>query len=164
MIAIARHYRTGRWVRLAVEGALIAEAAPADGPEAVAPDDDWVAPAFWDLQVNGRWGVSFSDPNLTADQVAAIVLAQGFLGTARLCPTLISAPADDTAHGLRTIAEACESPPRRGRPRPRHPPGRPIPLRPRRLPGRPPDRGDPRPGLGRVPPLAGRLPAAGSPS
>lgn len=105
---IARHHRTGHWVRLAFDGGLIAEVAPADGPRAVGPDDDWVAPAFLDLQVNGRWGVSFSDPTLTVEQVAAIVLAQGALGTAAICPTLISAPPGDTEHGLRTIAEACD--------------------------------------------------------
>ena len=39
-------------------------------------DDDWIAPAFWDIQTNGRWGVSFSDPGLTVEQVAEIVRAQ----------------------------------------------------------------------------------------
>ncbi len=105
---IARHHRTGRWMEWTLDGDRIAGVAPADGPEAVGPGDDWLAPAFWDLQVNGRWGVSFSDPSLTADQVAAIVLAQAALGTAQLCPTLISAPAADMLHGLRTIAEACD--------------------------------------------------------
>ena len=65
---------------------------PIDGPERPEPEDDWVAPAFWDIQVNGRWGHSFSSPDLTVEQVAAIVRAQGPLGTARLCPTLITAP------------------------------------------------------------------------
>ena len=58
--------------------------------------------------MNGRWGHSFSNPDLTLEQVAAIVRAQGPLGTARLCPTLITAPVDDLLHGLRTIATACD--------------------------------------------------------
>ena len=35
--------------------------------------------------------------------------AQGPLGTARLCPTLITAPVDHLLHGLRTIAAACQA-------------------------------------------------------
>jgi N-acetylglucosamine-6-phosphate deacetylase len=109
METIARHYRTGDWVRLTIEGATIAEVVPADISAAVDEADDWVAPAFWDIQFNGRWGISFSDPGLTAEQVASIVWAQAELGTARLCPTLITAPRADLLHGVRTIAEACEA-------------------------------------------------------
>ncbi|MEA2630250.1 MAG: N-acetylglucosamine-6-phosphate deacetylase [Chloroflexota bacterium] len=108
---IARHFRTGEWVRLVTRGATIAEVAPAEGPAEVAEEDDWIAPAFWDIQTNGRWGISYSDPTLTVDQVAAIVLSQAELGTARLCPTLITAPRADLLHGVRTIAAACESDP-----------------------------------------------------
>lgn len=74
----------------------------------VDPGDLWVAPAFWDIQLNGRGGHSFSSPELTVEQTVAIVQAQGSLGTARLCPTLITAPTDHMLHGLRTIAAACE--------------------------------------------------------
>src|SRR4051794_39528081 len=105
---IARHFETGRWVEVETEGDRIATVAPADGPDESRDSDDWIGPAFWDVQINGRWGVSFSDPGLTVDQVAAIVRAQGGLGTARLCPTLITAPRGDMLHGVRTIAEACD--------------------------------------------------------
>jgi N-acetylglucosamine-6-phosphate deacetylase len=105
---IARHYETGDWVEITLEGDSIASASPIDGPDEVRDTDDWVAPAFWDLQINGRLGVSFSDPTLTVDQIAAIVLAQAGLGTARLCPTLITAPQADMLHGVRAIAEACD--------------------------------------------------------
>jgi N-acetylglucosamine-6-phosphate deacetylase len=40
--------------------------------------------------------------------VAKIVRAQPALGTARLCPTLITAPPADTLRGVRAIAEACD--------------------------------------------------------
>src|SRR5438128_2194657 len=106
---IARHFATGRWVEVALEGARIASVVPADGPEDRRDSDEWLAPAFWDIQTNGRWGVSFSDPGLTVDQVARIVRAQAGLGTARLCPTLITAPQADMLHGVRTIAEACDA-------------------------------------------------------
>ena len=88
---------------------LIASDSTGRRPRRLEPDDDWVAPAFWDIQINGRWGHSFSSPDLTVEQVAAIVRAQGPLGTARLCPTLITAPVDHMLHGVRTIAAACEA-------------------------------------------------------
>jgi N-acetylglucosamine-6-phosphate deacetylase len=105
---IARHFQTGEWVRLSIEGETIAHIAPAEGPSPHDAPDEWIAPAFWDIQLNGRWGVSFSDERLTASQVTAIVNAQAALGTARLCPTLISASFAALKHGLRTIGEACE--------------------------------------------------------
>jgi N-acetylglucosamine-6-phosphate deacetylase len=109
MDLVARHHETGRWVRVSVEGPTIATVVPAEGPDAVAETDEWVAPAFWDIQTNGRWGISFSDPGLTVDQVAEIVRAQAALGTARLCPTLITAGREALRHGVRTIADACEA-------------------------------------------------------
>ena len=64
------------------------------GPAAVSADDDWVAPAFWDIQPTAAGASRSPTPTLTADQVAEIVRAQAALGTARLCPTLITAPFD----------------------------------------------------------------------
>ena len=107
MRIIARDYRDSRWTELEICDGRIAAIRRADGPTVVGPLDDWVAPAFWDIQTNGRQGHSFSSPDLTVDQVIAIVRAQAKLGTARLCPTLITAPVDHMLHGMRTIAAAC---------------------------------------------------------
>lgn len=109
MRRVARHFETGRWVEVAVEAGRIASVLPAEGPEEQRDPDHWIAPAFWDIQINGRWGVSFSDPALTVEQVVAVVRAQASLGTARLCPTLMTAPPDHLLHGVRTIARACEA-------------------------------------------------------
>lgn len=109
-----RHYRTGIDCHLVLRDDEIREVVTDTAP--LSPDDvddpaTWIAPAFWDIQTNGRWGNSFSDPALTADQVAEIVLEQARLGTARLCPTLITASREATEHGLRTIAAACDRDP-----------------------------------------------------
>jgi N-acetylglucosamine-6-phosphate deacetylase len=106
MTITARHYLDGRWIELEVSEGKIASTRSLEGPSNL--DDDWVAPAFWDIQINGRWGHSFSSPDLTVEQVAEIVRAQAVFGTARLCPTLITAPVPDLLHGLRTIKAACE--------------------------------------------------------
>lgn len=111
---LARHFASGEWVRLSLEGSKIAAVAPVPEPDTFAhasaaedAEEDWVGPACWDVQFNGRWGVSFSDPSLTPDQVAEIVRAQAPLGSARVCPTLITASRDAFAQGLRAIARAC---------------------------------------------------------
>ena len=85
---------------------------PPRGRPRSARDDTYVAPAFWDIQTNGRWGISFSDLELTVEQVGAIVRAQAALGTARLCPTLISDTRENLLHGVATIRAACEADPR----------------------------------------------------
>lgn len=71
----------------------------------------WILPAVWDIQTNGRWGISFSDKMLTVQQVIQIVRAQPALGTTRLLPTLITASRQGFLHGVSTIAQACEADP-----------------------------------------------------
>lgn len=104
---IAQHFQHGQTVRITIEDGQIRglEALPGVNAEV------WVAPAFWDIQTNGRWGVSYSDPAIRPDQVAEIVRVQAALGTARLCPTLITAPFDAFVTGLKAIASACDADP-----------------------------------------------------
>ena len=102
---------TRRWYAVEFEGGQVAGVRPADPPDKEPGTRTWIAPAFWDIQTNGRWGHSFSDPDLTTENVIAIVRAQAELGTARLCPTLITAPFEDMQHGLATIVEACDADP-----------------------------------------------------
>lgn len=105
---VALHYQTGTPIRVRLAGPTIRAV---EVLESSTSTDFWVAPAFWDIQTNGRWGVSFSDPTLTTGQVAAIVREQGAIGTARLCPTLITAPFESMRHGVGVIARACEEDP-----------------------------------------------------
>lgn len=130
----ARHFATGEWVRVTIDGPTILSVDAAEQSTSTIeldlgldPDivsittespsplrsggdlDPWIAPAFWDLQVNGRWGVSFSDPTITPEQVARIAYAQAALGTARFCPTLITASREATLAGVSAIASACDN-------------------------------------------------------
>ena len=107
----ARHYQTGRWVRVTVEGTALGEVTSIEGPDFSDDMDPWIAPALWDIQTNGRWGVSFADGSLSVAQVARIVRAQAAIGSARICPTLITASAEALLHGVKTIARACEADP-----------------------------------------------------
>jgi N-acetylglucosamine-6-phosphate deacetylase len=107
MKTVARDFRTSSWIELDVAGALLCAVRAVDGPGEIGSQDDWVAPAFWDIQLNGRDGHSFSSPELTVEHVASIVRKQALLGTARLCPTLITRPIESLLHGLRSIADTC---------------------------------------------------------
>jgi N-acetylglucosamine-6-phosphate deacetylase len=111
MRIVARDFLSSRWIELDQSGGFISALETLDRPGPLDLSDDWVAPAFWDIQVNGRGGISFSSPDLTTEKAAAIIRDQAKLGTARLCPTLITAPIEHLRHGLRTIAEACDSSP-----------------------------------------------------
>ncbi len=108
MQIVAHDYLTTAWVELELRDGTIESIGPWRGPDQIEGDDPWVAPAFWDIQLNGRGGHSFSSPELTALQAADIVRDQRPLGTGRLCPTLITAPVEHMLHGLRTIAETCD--------------------------------------------------------
>ena len=46
MSLIARHFETGRWVEVALEGARIASVIPLDGPDQPRDSDDWVGPGL----------------------------------------------------------------------------------------------------------------------
>lgn len=101
-----REVDTGRPIRVLIEGPTIqAVEALGDSTEC---DDLWLAPALWDLQVNGGTGVSFSDPSLTVEQVRRVCEDQRGAGVARFCPALITASEAAIRHGVSVIAEACE--------------------------------------------------------
>ena len=108
MRLVARDYKSSSWIAIEFCDGLIASVEPAAGRLEAAADDPWVAPAFWDIQNNGCKGHSYSGPDLTIDQAGGMIREQGSLGTARICPTLITAPLEHMLHGLRTISAACE--------------------------------------------------------
>ncbi len=70
-----------------------------------------MAPALFDLQVNGCDGRSFNSPDLTIDDVRHVVRVCRRHGIAGLCPTLVTNSHDALAHGFRTLAAACASDP-----------------------------------------------------
>jgi N-acetylglucosamine-6-phosphate deacetylase len=102
---------TRRWFTVDFEGDQVVGVRLTEEPTDRPDPPTWIAPAFWDIQTNGRWGRSFSDPDLTVDDVISIVRWQAELGTGRLCPTLITAPFEAMRHGVATIAAACEADP-----------------------------------------------------
>jgi N-acetylglucosamine-6-phosphate deacetylase len=106
----ARHYATGELLDLAWDhGRLSALAPAANGP--VDLEAGWVAPALFDLQINGCHGHSFNSPHLTTDGVRHVVEHARRHGIGALCPTLVTNSFEALAHGLRTIRAGCEADP-----------------------------------------------------
>jgi N-acetylglucosamine-6-phosphate deacetylase len=105
-----RHYRTGEPIDVACRQGRIESVTPGgDGPVDLAAG--WVAPALFDLQINGCDGKAFASTALTVADVRHIVGVCQAHGISGLCPTLITASHETLMHGFRTLRTACESDP-----------------------------------------------------
>ncbi len=103
----ARHVETGRLVDIECAASRIA-AVTAPAPEAADVEAGCVAPAFFDLQVNGCDGRSFNSPRLTVADVRHVVHACRQHGIGALCPTLITNSFAALEHGFATLRQAVE--------------------------------------------------------
>src|SRR5438067_10907841 len=95
----ARHYATGSPVDVVTENGRVASV----GPPTDATADriaGWVAPAFFDVQINGCDGVSFNSASLTADRVRHVAAVCRRQRVTRFCPTLITNALKPLAHGF----------------------------------------------------------------
>jgi N-acetylglucosamine-6-phosphate deacetylase len=109
-----RHYRTGQRIDLLCQDGHIAASEP---PGDARPDLEgaWVAPALFDLQINGGLGVAFVAPTLSVADVRRVVAECHRHGISGLCPTLITGGAEALTHGFTTLRQACENDPELGR-------------------------------------------------
>ncbi len=106
----ARHYHTGELIDLVCRDGRIESIVPAsDGP--VDRFAGWIAPALFDLQINGCDGKAFVSPELTVADVRHVVTICRKHGIGGFCPTLITASFDALRHGFATLRVACESDP-----------------------------------------------------
>jgi len=80
----AKHYATGRAITIAIEHDRIASISDSDQNPT-----QWVAPAFFDPQINGCFGISFNSPSLTPEQVRTVADACRSHGIGSFLPTLI---------------------------------------------------------------------------
>jgi N-acetylglucosamine-6-phosphate deacetylase len=104
----ARHYATGQPIDVVTRDGHVVAIEP---PAAAAPDVSagWVAPALFDLQINGCDGHSFNSERLTADGVRHVVAVCRRHGLGAICPTLVTNSFEALAHGLATLRRACEA-------------------------------------------------------
>lgn len=103
----ARSYENGEPVQVSIVGNRIRSVEPAWPLESI---DEWpyIAPALFDLQINGYGGVWFSNEELTRADVLKALEPHYRYGVTRLCPTLITNSYEGLAAGLAAIRAACE--------------------------------------------------------
>ncbi|MBS0205262.1 MAG: amidohydrolase family protein [Planctomycetes bacterium] len=106
----ARSYENGEPVQVTIVGDRIRSVEPA-WPDGTVGDWPYVAPALFDLQINGHGGIWFSNDALTSDDVVAALRPHYRYGVTRLCPTLITNSYEGLAAGFAAIRAACETHP-----------------------------------------------------
>ena len=111
MLVRARHYESGRLCDVRQENGGIVVLPGEPGPEPTAREAGWIAPALFDLQINGCLGIGFNSPTLTVGQVRTVVEECRRHGIAGFLPTVITGTFEAIAHGLRTVVRAIESDP-----------------------------------------------------
>ncbi len=87
----------------------IAHVDPLLGPLPGGEPNDWVAPGFIDLQVNGFAGVDYNSPAAPHEEIARSIRVMFSTGVTRFFPTVITGPPDATVGALRNLADARES-------------------------------------------------------
>jgi len=106
----ARHYRSGDLKDFCCHNGYLSAVNPASN-DAVDLEAPWIAPALFDLQVNGCHGHAFNSSTLTAREIQQVVTVCHAHGISALCPTLVTGPFDALNHGFVTLARACDSDP-----------------------------------------------------
>ncbi|HKB38499.1 MAG TPA: N-acetylglucosamine-6-phosphate deacetylase, partial [Gemmataceae bacterium] len=103
----ARHYATAEVIDITCADGIIRDVGP---PAAGRPDVEagWVAPALFDLQINGCDGRSFNSDHLGIDDVRHVVRVCRRHGISALFPTLVTNGFDALRHGFSTLRQACE--------------------------------------------------------
>jgi N-acetylglucosamine-6-phosphate deacetylase len=104
----ARHYATGERIDVVSDDGLIISVTPATNLPADR-EAGFVAPALFDLQINGCIGHSFNSPELTVGQVREVVDVCRSHGIGGLLPTLVTNSFAALRHGFATLRMACEA-------------------------------------------------------
>jgi N-acetylglucosamine-6-phosphate deacetylase len=109
MILRGRHYRTNEWIDIGVDSDRITFIEPANDHNKAIIKTDIIAPAYFDLQINGGLGVNFTSASLTAEEIHRVASACHRRGIASFCPTVITAAPEAIQAACRALAAACES-------------------------------------------------------
>lgn len=106
MLLHARHYATGEPVAVEVAGGVVTAVRPSDQAPA-----RWVAPAFFDPQVNGGLSVSFTSADLTPEQVRTVADECRRHGIGAFLPTVITSSPETIAGAFAALVRAREADP-----------------------------------------------------
>lgn len=100
----AQHYATNNPVCLTIADGRIRSLSPST--DTAVPQASYVAPAFFDLQINGCLGSDFGSESLSADGMRTIVGKCRRHGIGAFCPTLITNAFENLRDGFRRLVRA----------------------------------------------------------
>jgi N-acetylglucosamine-6-phosphate deacetylase len=104
----ARHYSTNDKIDIVCRDGRIESMAPA-GNQPADREAGFVAPALFDLQINGCHGYGYSSPDLTIEQVRTIVEVCRAHGIGGQLATLVTNSFEALRHGFATLCKARET-------------------------------------------------------
>lgn len=99
---------SGGVVTVQVDGDKIASIGTTDVAGTIGGDDVWLAPAVFDVQVNGVGGINYKAKDLTVEKIEETTEWMYKTGTGIWCPTLTTSSSEDAINGLALLARACE--------------------------------------------------------
>ena len=111
MLLRGHHYRTGELLDLRIEGERIVSVLAVDITRAADLEADIIAPAYFDLQINGGLGFNFTSAALQQEEIKRIVEVCTAHGVASFCPTVITASTETIQSAMTALRRACESTP-----------------------------------------------------
>src|SRR5438477_646877 len=106
MLARARHYATGEPIDVRCEDGVISSVS-VPGDERPDVEAGWIAPAWFDIQINGARGTNFTNPRLTLEEVAGVAAVCRTHGIGLFCPTVVTGSFETLLHAFATLAAAC---------------------------------------------------------
>jgi N-acetylglucosamine-6-phosphate deacetylase len=99
-----RHFATARTLAVQFDSGRITSIT--DSPDA---PDGWIAPAFFDVQINGGHGLGFTSPTLTVEHVRSVADVCRRHGIGSFLPTVITSGFDTLVHAFTTLRTAVET-------------------------------------------------------
>ncbi len=100
----ARDFATGDGFAFRFEVGRIAAKTPTEISEPI-----WIAPSFFDVQINGGLGINFTDANLTEAGIRTVTAACQSHGIGGYFPTVITSSPETICTAFATLAKACEA-------------------------------------------------------
>jgi N-acetylglucosamine-6-phosphate deacetylase len=101
----AHDYATGEEIDIVYEDGRVRRCEK-PGPEPTDLQAQWIAPAWFDIQINGAGGVNFTSDTLAAAQIANVADVCLERGVGGFCPTVITSSFPTLQHALRTLLSA----------------------------------------------------------
>lgn len=109
MLVRSHHYRSEALLDFRIEHGLIVSVNAANMSQAVNIQDDLIAPAYFDLQINGGMGINFTSATLTQEEIERVVSVCAAQGIASFCPTVITASSETILAAMSALRQACEA-------------------------------------------------------